>query len=142
MAITLDFQLILTSAISHPFPLLLLMLASSLLLKWLLMSHNSSALLPPSPRRLPIIGNLHQLGQHAHQSLRYMALSHGPLMLIYLGSVPAYVVSSANVVKEILKTHDIIFSNRSDSYIFRRLLYDGKDITSALWRLLATYSSY
>ncbi|CAM8952037.1 unnamed protein product [Rhodiola kirilowii] len=137
MAITLDFQLILTSAISHPFHLLLLLiLASSLLLKWLLMSHNSSALLPPSPRRLPIIGNLHQLGQHAHQSLRYMALSHGPLMLIYLGSVPAYVVSSANVVKEILKTHDIIFSNRSDSYIFRRLLYDGKDI------LLAPYGDY
>uniref|UniRef100_A0A7N0RIX9 Cytochrome P450 n=1 Tax=Kalanchoe fedtschenkoi TaxID=63787 RepID=A0A7N0RIX9_KALFE len=96
----------------------------------------TSALLPPSPPRLPVIGNLHQLGEHAHQSLRSLALTHGPLMLIHLGSVPAYVVSSAEIAREMLKTHDIIFSNRSDSYIFRRLLYDGKDI------LLAPYGEY
>ncbi|CAA2967282.1 cytochrome P450 71A8-like [Olea europaea subsp. europaea] len=96
--------------------------------------------LPPSPSKLPIIGNLHQLSSLPHHSLQYLARKHGPLMLLHFGSEPALIVSSADAAREIMKTHDIIFSNRPDSSVARRLLYDGKDLSIApygeYWRQL------
>ncbi|KAI8021215.1 Cytochrome P450 71A4 [Camellia lanceoleosa] len=83
---------------------------------------------PPSPTKLPIIGNLHQLGCYPHRSLQSMALKHGPLMLLHLGSVPVLVVSSAVAAREVLKTHDLIFSNRPKSSITRRLFYGPTDV--------------
>lgn len=61
-------------------------------------------------------------------------------MLLHFGSEPALIVSSADAAREIMKTHDIIFSNRPDSSVARRLLYDGKDLSIApygeYWRQL------
>ena len=68
--------------------------------------------LPPSPPNLPIIGNLHQLGTLPHRSLRMLSSKYGPLMLLHLGHVPTLVVSSAEMAREMTKTHDIAFSNR------------------------------
>ena len=68
--------------------------------------------LPPSPPKLPIIGNLHQFGKLPHRSLRELSSKHGPLMLLHLGHVPTLVVSSPEIAREIMKTHDIVLSNR------------------------------
>ncbi|KAL4634190.1 hypothetical protein ACB092_04G181200 [Castanea dentata] len=68
--------------------------------------------LPPSPPKLPVIGNLHQLGRLPHRSLRVLSSKYGPLMLLHLGHVPTLVVSSAEMAREIMKNHDIVFSNR------------------------------
>ncbi|KAF8378204.1 hypothetical protein HHK36_029541 [Tetracentron sinense] len=92
--------------------------------------------LPPSPWKLPIIGNMHQLGPSLHRTLKSLGQRHGPLMLLYLGSSPSVVVSSADVAREVLKTHDLIFSSRPKSSIAKRLLYDYKDVA------LAPYSEY
>lgn len=73
---------------------------------------NSKHRVPPSPARLPFIGNLHQLGSLPHQSFRALAQKYGPLMLLRLGQVPTLVVSSADMVGEITKNHDIAFCNR------------------------------
>ncbi|CAO2830874.1 unnamed protein product [Amaranthus hypochondriacus] len=83
---------------------------------------------PPSPPKLPIIGNLHQLGSLPHQSLHSLSQSYGNLMLLHLGSRPTLVVSSPDMAQLVLKTHDKIFSNRPKSHISSRLFYDGKDI--------------
>ncbi|XP_058735189.1 geraniol 8-hydroxylase-like [Vicia villosa] len=69
--------------------------------------------LPPGPTPLPLIGNLHQLGKSPHKSLAKLAEIHGPLMTLKLGQVTTIVVSSPNMAKQILQTHDNILSNRA-----------------------------
>lgn len=57
--------------------------------------------------------------------------------MLYQGRKPAVVVSSADIAREIMKTHDTIFANRPDSRIARNLLYDYKDfVFVALWQVL------
>ena len=95
----------------------------SLLLLFIRTRSRSNLNLPPSPPRLPLIGNLHQLGTHPHRSFRALSQRYGPLMLLQLGQVPALVVSSADMMKEIIKNHDIAFSSRpkTNSYQIRCL---------------------
>ncbi|XWS17534.1 hypothetical protein CRYUN_Cryun33cG0075500 [Craigia yunnanensis] len=61
---------------------------------------------PPSPPKLPIIGNIHQVGKLPHRSFRILSEKYGPLMLLHLGQTPTLVVSSAEIAREILMTHD------------------------------------
>ncbi|KAL2933475.1 Cytochrome P450 71A21 [Bienertia sinuspersici] len=81
-----------------------------------------------SPPKLPILGNLHQLGRLPHRSLHSLCKQYGELMLFYIGKNPSLVVSSANIARQIFKTHDIIFSNRPVSHIISRIIYEGKSL--------------
>ncbi|KAI8012617.1 Cytochrome P450 71A2 [Camellia lanceoleosa] len=83
---------------------------------------------PPSPPKLPISGNLHLLRSLPHHSLRSLSQKHGPLMLLHLGNVPVLVVSSSIAAREIMKTHDQIFSSRPKPSIIGNLTYGFKDI--------------
>ncbi|KAK3006073.1 hypothetical protein RJ639_016305 [Escallonia herrerae] len=83
---------------------------------------NVSSSLPPGPRNLPLIGNLHQLGDLPHQSLHRLSHEYGPLMFLKLGSVPTLVVSSADMVREIFRKHDRVFSDRPILYAGRSSL--------------------
>ncbi|BAT80611.1 hypothetical protein LR48_Vigan07g013300 [Vigna angularis] len=93
-----------------PFFILLFMLIN---IFWRSKTRNSnSKLLPPGPRKLPLIGNIHQIGSQTHTSLATLARQHGPLMYMQLGELCCIVVSSAEMAKEVMNTHDIIFANR------------------------------
>jgi hypothetical protein len=84
--------------------------------------------LPLSPPKIPIIGNLHQLRTLPHRSLQALSNKYGPLMFMYLGSVPTLVVSSADMAREIMKTHEIIFSNWPKTTAANILLYGCTNI--------------
>ncbi|XP_072979792.1 cytochrome P450 71A1-like [Typha angustifolia] len=87
---------------------------------------------PPSPsRKLPLIGNLHQLGPLPHRTLRAMAEELGPIMLLQLGQIPTLVVSSVDMAREVLKTQDHIFASRPALKVPKKLFYDGKDVAFA-----------
>ncbi|PRQ38240.1 putative cytochrome P450 [Rosa chinensis] len=95
---------------------------------------------PPSPPKLPFLGNLHLLDSHPHRSLQALAHHHGPLMLLHFGSVPVLVVSSAEAAHEVLKTHDLTVASRPTCTVFKKLFYNCKDMASApygeYWRQL------
>ncbi|XP_043688633.1 cytochrome P450 736A117-like [Telopea speciosissima] len=112
----------------HPFSLLLCFLLLFVFLFKKNRVETKRTNLPPSPWKLPIIGNLHQLGPLPHRGLHSLAQRHGPLMLLHFGSKPTLVVSSPDAAREIMKTHDLIFSSRPTSSFGRRLLYNHKDI--------------
>ncbi|KAK9995616.1 hypothetical protein SO802_020302 [Lithocarpus litseifolius] len=122
-----------TSMLLQTFVLTILAFIFLLLFKWssFLPNRNTNKNSPPSPPKLPIIGNLHQLGLQPHRSLQTLAQRHGPLMLLHFGSAPVLVVSSADAAQEIMKTQDLNFANRPKSSMFGKLLYNYKDVSMA-----------
>lgn len=68
--------------------------------------------LPPGPPRLPIIGNLHQVGDRPHVSTAIFAKEYGPLISLRLGKQVLVVASSPEAAMEILKTQDRLLSSR------------------------------
>lgn len=120
-----------TSSLLQLFPFTLALFVPIFLIhmyKWSSFTTKNS---PPSPPKLPLVGNLHQLDPYLHSSLRALSYRYGPVMLLHFGSVPVLVVSSAEAAREIMKTHDLTFSNRPKSTVFEKLLYNNQDIASA-----------
>ncbi|XP_040384353.1 ent-isokaurene C2/C3-hydroxylase-like [Oryza brachyantha] len=98
--------------------------------------------LPPGPWTLPVIGSIHHLvGSHSiHRAMRELAKKHGPLMQVWIGEVPAVVVSSPEAAEEVLKNQDIRFADRFVSATIEMLTFGGNDLAFARygerWRVL------
>ncbi|KAM7250518.1 hypothetical protein ACFE04_022401 [Oxalis oulophora] len=86
--------------------------------------------LPPGPPRLPIIGNLHQVGKYLHRSLHVLSTKYGPLMTLHLGTSTFLLVSSAEIVNEIVK-QDFIFVDKPTQKGVEILLSGSSDIAFA-----------
>lgn len=102
--------------------------------KYLLKTKRSSNVdpeLPRGPSPWPIIGNLHMLGELPHRALKDLAHKYGPIMLLRLGSVRTVVVSSPDMAKQFLRTHDLIFASRPTLTAGKHLFYDCKDVAFA-----------
>ncbi|XP_031255925.1 cytochrome P450 705A22-like [Pistacia vera] len=100
---------ILTDVMCEENPIWSLMLTSS--------SSTTHLRLPPSPPALPLIGHLHLISLTVQKSVTDICTKYGPLLYLYIGSMPCVVVSSADVAMEIFKTHDIDFSYRPQSVL-------------------------
>ncbi|XP_028755504.1 cytochrome P450 71A1-like [Neltuma alba] len=90
---------------------------------------NNKLNLPPCPPKLPIIGNLHQIGGLSHRSLTFFSQKYGPLMLLQFGQIPTLVVSSANLVREMVTINDLAFSYRPSMTVPEIYFYGGKDVS-------------
>eukprot|EP00253_Pinus_taeda_P034490 PITA_34490 len=84
--------------------------------------------LPPGPFSLPIIGNLHMLGEFPHRAMAALSLKFGPLMTLRLGSRLTLVVSSPDIAQQFLKTHDHLFASRPPFVAAEYLWYNTTDI--------------
>ncbi|RVX04700.1 Cytochrome P450 71D10 [Vitis vinifera] len=101
----------------------------------------STQKLPPGPWKLPLIGNVHQLvGSLPHRSLTFLAKKYGPLMRLQLGEVSTLIVSSPEMAKQVMKTHDTNFAQRPILLATRILSYDCSGVAFApygdYWRQL------
>ncbi|KAJ1391215.1 Cytochrome P450 [Sesbania bispinosa] len=98
----------------------------------------NSKLPPPGPSPLPIFGNILKLGKKPHQSLAHLAKIHGPIMSLKLGQVTTIIISSANMSKEVLQTHDLLFSDRTVPHAVTVHNHDHYSLAflpvSPLWR--------
>ncbi|XP_026379368.1 2-methylbutanal oxime monooxygenase-like [Papaver somniferum] len=118
-----------------PYNLLILLLPLLLVLLYFLFTFKTRKTddqnkpnIPPGPAKLPIIGNLHQLGKPLHQVLHELSKVYGPVMLLQLGRVPTLVISSAEAAQQVLKTLDHDFSTRPPLAGPKRLSYNFLDI--------------
>ncbi|EOA26958.1 hypothetical protein CARUB_v10023053mg [Capsella rubella] len=110
---------------------LVLLLLPSLLIIFLL--RRSPKNLPPCPPRLPILGNIHQLGSLPHRTLRDLSLKYGPVITVYLGSVRTVVVNSPETAEEVLKLHDSECCTRPKLSITKTFFYDGLGLGFTKW---------
>ncbi|KAK7331675.1 hypothetical protein VNO80_28412 [Phaseolus coccineus] len=107
--------------------LFILFILFKLLQSWA--SNNSSTNLPPGPRTLPLIGNLHQfVGLLPHHCLKKFADKYGPLMHLKLGEVSNIIITSPELAQEIMKTHDVNFCYRPNLVSSRTVSYNNTDI--------------
>ncbi|KAM3360296.1 cytochrome 71D7-like [Capsicum galapagoense] len=92
-------------------------------------SNSQTKKLPPGPWKLPFIGSMHHMaGGVPHRVLRDLSKKYGPLMHLQLGEVSVVVVTSSEMAKQVLKTHDLAFASRPRLLAFDIICYDRKDI--------------
>ncbi|KAI7991152.1 3,9-dihydroxypterocarpan 6A-monooxygenase [Camellia lanceoleosa] len=111
--------------------ILFLIWLTSIILLRAFFRNRATTHLPPSPLALPIIGHLHLLAPIPHQALHKLSTRYGPLIYIFLGSVPCLVASSPETAKELLRTHETSFSNRPLMAAVDYLTYGSQDFSFA-----------
>ncbi|XP_073026220.1 cytochrome P450 83B1-like [Primulina eburnea] len=106
---------------------------------------NKISRLPPGPKGLPLVGNLHEFDPvHPHLYLHKLAKKYGPLMSMRFGFRPAIVISSARVAKTAFKNNDLTLAGRPTLIGLQKYSYNGHDITFSnyndTWRELRKLS--
>jgi hypothetical protein len=90
--------------------------------------------LPPGPKKLPIIGNLHQMiGSLPHRVLKKLSDQYGPVMHLQIGELSAVIISSAQKAKEVLNTHGVAVADRPQTTVAKIMLYNSLGVTFAAY---------
>ncbi|XP_027083628.1 premnaspirodiene oxygenase-like [Coffea arabica] len=95
-------------------------------------SFKAAQKLPPSPWKLPLIGNMHRLiGSPPQHALRRLAQKHGSLMHLQLGEISSIVISSPRLAEEVMKNHDLAFASRAEILVTKIGRYNCSDVVSS-----------
>ncbi|XP_009627815.1 premnaspirodiene oxygenase-like [Nicotiana tomentosiformis] len=88
--------------------------------------------LPPGPWKLPMIGNLHNLlNSLPHVALKELAARYGPLMHLKLGERSTIIISSYQILKDVMRTSNTTFAERPELLVSKTIAYDGGDVAFA-----------
>ncbi|KAF8088275.1 hypothetical protein N665_0546s0008 [Sinapis alba] len=104
-----------------------------------------SSMLPSGPPRLPIIGNIHQVGKLPHRSFAELSRTYGPIMHLKFGRLDTVIITSPEAAREVLRTHDQVLSGRMSPNAVRSINHHKVSVawihpSSAPWRLLRKLS--
>ncbi|CAN6878732.1 unnamed protein product [Brassica oleracea] len=104
-----------------------------------------SATLPPGPPRLPIIGNIHQVGKLPHRSFADLSRTYGPIMHLKFGRLNTVIITLPEAAREVLRTHDQTLSDHKAPNAVRSISHHKVSAAwihpfSARWRLLRKLS--
>nr|GMC96651.1 cytochrome P450 82C4-like [Ipomoea batatas] len=108
----------------------ILLTYNHIILKYKSIDKNNGKVLPlrvpEAPGAWPFIGHLHLLHGRlpVARTLGHMADKYGPIFGLRLGSHPAIVVSSWEVVKECFTTNDLVFATRPRMAVGKYLGYN------------------
>ncbi|XP_018429725.1 PREDICTED: cytochrome P450 2F2-like [Nanorana parkeri] len=109
----------------------------------LLLNKKKKSKLPPGPRAIPLLGNLHQLDTtDLVKSLKELSNKYGPVFTIYLGSKPHVVLYGYQAVKEALVEQADNFSGRGDFPVVHRFT-QGNGIAFSngeKWKILRRFA--
>lgn len=98
---------------------------------WFLRTYSRNrvqAPLPPGPRCLPLLGYLPFLGTNLHHQFTDLSRVYGPIYKLQLGTKLGIVVSSPELVKQVVRDQDTIFAYRDLTVAAQILSYGGSDI--------------
>ena len=102
-------------------------------------SSTRSTMLPPGPPRLPLIGNIHQVGKLPHRSFTDLSRTYGPIMHLKFGRLNTVIVTSPEAAREVLKRHDQTLSGRNSPNSIRSINHQNVSVawihpSTARWR--------
>lgn len=111
------------------FPIILssfILISLTLFKYWINYRNHCKLNLPPGPKTLPVIGNLHQLTGSGlpHHAVTNLCRKYGAVLRLQLGELFAVVVSSPEAAKQVLKTNEISFAQRPGMYAVEVMAYD------------------
>jgi hypothetical protein len=81
---------------------------------------------PPGPPTLPLIGNLHLMPKEkGHLQFQKWANEYGPIYSLILGTRVMIVLSSDEVVKDLLDKRSGVYSSRPNMYLSHNIVSGG-----------------
>ena len=84
--------------------------------------------LPPGPRGLPLLGYLPFLGTDLHKEFTKLAGVYGPIYKLWLGNKLCVVITSPELVKEVVRDNDAMFTNRDPTVSAKVATFGAEDI--------------
>ncbi|KAJ6830552.1 cytochrome P450 71A1-like isoform X1 [Iris pallida] len=110
------------------------------LFKKILQKEKRKLNLPPGPKPIPIVGNLHQLGGIFPQTAYRLSKIYGPIIYMRMGQIPAILVHTTELAKEIMHNQDLVFCSRPALTVLQKYSFNGCDVAAApygdQWRQL------
>jgi len=97
---------------------------------------NETKTLPPGPKGLPLIGNLHHLPKHRQfEELYRWSKKYGPIMYLDMAGQPLIVLSSHHVAQDLLTLRGSRYSDRP------RMVMCGELVTKGMHMLMRPYDA-
>ncbi|KAJ7607948.1 cytochrome P450 [Roridomyces roridus] len=86
--------------------------------------------IPAGPKGFPILGSFFSLTQYPEVTLDQWAKKFGDLYSLWLGNQLFVIVSSPEIVKDLIVTNGAVFSSRKEMYVKSQTVFVGRGITA------------
>lgn len=97
------------------------------LISWHIWTQFTTKRLPPGPRALPLIGNIHQLwGPAPWKVIQTWHKKYGPIITLRLGPIPIISIGSYNAVRDLFEKRGRIYSSRPRMVFLNECMFEGQ----------------